>query len=134
MRCSHCGDCCKETEMLLSNDDIGVLEEAGYKREEFARFDKNGYVKLRNRKRFCIFYDRDEQRCRVYKIRPEGCRTYPVVCTAEGKIVTDTLCPMIKTVSKKELEGKGRKVVDLLKKIDSEAADRRKNQKLDVLF
>jgi len=49
-----------------------------------------------------------------------------VICSVEDGIIVDELCPMGNTVSKKEIEANGRKVVKLLAIIDREAEDRKK--------
>jgi Fe-S-cluster containining protein len=126
MRCSHCGICCKKTEMLLSSADIELLEKAGYKKQECVRYDKQGYAKLRNRNGYCVFYDSAKHRCKAYKHRPSGCRIYPVIYSEENGVIVDELCPEKHTVSISELERKGRKVVNLLNKIDKEAASHKK--------
>lgn len=121
MRCSHCGKCCEKTEMLLSKADIERLENAGYRRELFVRYDKHGFVQLRNREGYCVFYDEAKNRCKVYKHRPLGCRIYPVIYSEGEGIIVDDLCPMKNTVSNSELKRKGKKLIGLLKSIDNEA-------------
>jgi len=124
MRCSHCGICCTKTEMLLSNADIELLEKTGHDRQEFVRYDKKGYARLRNRNGYCVFYDSAKHRCKAYKHRPLGCRIYPVVYSEEDGVIADDLCPERNTVSETEMERKGMKVVKLLDRIDSEAEAR----------
>ena len=129
MRCSHCDLCCKETEMLLSNEDVRLLEEAGQDKDRFARCDKHGYVFLRNYRGYCFFYDATKHRCRAYSVRPLGCRLYPVVCSDENAIFVDDLCPMGRTVSSEELRKKGLDVVELVRRIDLEAKTRRNTRR-----
>jgi Fe-S-cluster containining protein len=93
MHCSHCGLCCKKTEMPLSNIDIERLKRTGYDRKKFVRSDKHGYVRLNNRRGFCVFYDAEKHRCNIYRHRPSGCRLYPVIYSEEEGIVADDLCP-----------------------------------------
>jgi Fe-S-cluster containining protein len=121
MRCSHCGVCCQETEMPLSDEDVRLLEKTGYPKEKFARRDERGYLLLRNKRGHCFFYDMTKRLCSVYSIRPQGCRTYPVVCTDENTVLVDDLCPRKRTVSEKELRRKGEEVLKLVQKIDSQA-------------
>jgi Fe-S-cluster containining protein len=123
MRCSHCGLCCEKTEMMLSNADVERLERVGYTRQKFVRYDRHGFARLKNRHGFCVFYDVEECRCRIYKHRPLGCRIYPVIYS-EQAVVVDNLCPMRNTVSKTELKRKGKKVIELLQRIDKEATSR----------
>ncbi|PMB75174.1 MAG: YkgJ family cysteine cluster protein, partial [Candidatus Bathyarchaeota archaeon] len=65
--------------MLLSEADIKRLEKVGYNREEFVRYDKKGFAKLRNNRGYCVFYNPQKERCKVYNYRPLGCRIYPVI-------------------------------------------------------
>jgi len=125
MRCSRCGKCCEETEMLLCKADISRLEKAGYASEGFVRYDRQGYARLRNQEICCVFYDAQKSRCRAYKHRPLGCRVYPVIYCEEEGVVVDNICPMQDTVQRAELRRKGSRVVKLLKEIDSEAEARR---------
>jgi Fe-S-cluster containining protein len=110
--------------MLLSEEDMRLLERAGHTRERFVRYDKHGYAMLRNRKGYCVFYDVERSRCKAYTFRPLGCRMYPVVYSEENVAVVDELCPMGRTVSKAELGKKGERVSELLGRIELEAASR----------
>jgi Fe-S-cluster containining protein len=130
MHCSHCGVCCHETAMLLSEEDISRLEKAGYSPNRFFKFDRQGYAKLRNTQGYCYFYDAKKRRCRAYRLRPHGCRLYPVISEAEDTIILDELCPTRNTVTKKEMEAKGKGVLKLLKVIDKEAAKRKAAEKV----
>lgn len=49
-----------------------------------------------------------------------------MICSVEDGIIVDELCPMGNTVSRKEIEAKGKKVLKLLAVIDREAEDRKK--------
>jgi Fe-S-cluster containining protein len=110
--------------MMLSNADVERLEEEGYNRQSFMRHDRRGYARLRNSRGLCVFYDSEKCRCKVYRNRPSGCRTYPVIYSEEEGMIVEELCPMKDTVSKKELENKGKRVIGLLRMIDEEAARR----------
>jgi Fe-S-cluster containining protein len=125
MRCLRCGVCCKETEMLLSAEDIEQLEKKGYDRDFFVHFDSEGYATLRNYNGYCIFYDAEKKRCKVRPHRPSGCRIYPVIYDEEKGIVVDNICPACGTVTEKQKAKRGKKVLKLLKTIDTEAKKRR---------
>ena len=125
MRCLRCGVCCRETEMLLSAEDIERLERKGYSKEFFARFDRAGYAKLQNRQGYCVFYDVEKRRCKVHADRPLGCRLYPVIYDEAKGIVVDAICHAQDTVSEKQKVKRGRKVLKLLERIDAEAEKRR---------
>ena len=125
MRCSHCGVCCKKTEMMLSNTDIERLERVGYNRQKFVRYDRHGFARLKNRQEFCVFYDVEKRRCKIYEHRPLGCRIYPAIYSEQEGVIVDDLCPMKNTVSEIELKRKGKKVKELLQRIDNEATSHR---------
>ena len=124
MRCLRCGDCCRETEMLLSKEDINRLEGKGYRREFFILFDKEGYAKLRNLQRHCVFYDIENRQCKVYRDRPLGCRLYPVIYDEEKGIVVDEVCHAEGKLNEKQMARKGQKVLKLLERVDAEAESR----------
>jgi Fe-S-cluster containining protein len=108
--------------MLLSTADAERLERAGYDRQKFMRNDKNGFVRLKNCRGFCVFYDMEKCRCKIYRYRPLGCRIYPVIYSELEGVVVDDLCPMKNTIPKSELKRRGKKVMELIQRIDREAA------------
>jgi Fe-S-cluster containining protein len=110
--------------MMLSQEDIVLLEMTGYPSKKFQCHDRKGYVKLRNREGYCFFYDVEKRRCRAYALRPQGCRLYPVIYSVEDGIILDELCPMGDTISSRETKAKGKKVLKLLEVIDREARNR----------
>lgn len=121
MRCTRCGTCCQETEMLLSKEDILRLEKKGYPKEFFTRYDKEGYATMRNNQGHCVFYNPEKLQCNIYAERPSGCRVYPVIYDEAHGIVADTICHAHGTVTAQEKKRKGKKVLKLLEKIDREA-------------
>ncbi len=125
MHCLRCGICCRETEMLLSKKDIERLEKKGYTRNFFVSFDTKGYAKLRNHRGYCVFYDAEKNRCRVRFDRPLGCRIYPVIYDETNGLTVDIICPNRKTLTDKQQVKRGKKVLQLLKTIDTEAKQRR---------
>ena len=125
MRCLRCGVCCKETEMLLSADDIERVERKGYDRDFFVRFDSEGYATLRNNRGYCVFYDAEKSRCKVRAHRPLGCRIYPVIYDENKGITVDTICSSRNSVTDKQKARRGKKVLKLLETIDAEAKNRR---------
>ncbi len=129
MRCSHCGVCCTQTEMLLSKKDIKRLESRGYSPESFVQYDKQGYAQLKNRDGYCVFYDCKKHRCIVYDDRPAGCRVYPVIVDEENRIVLDNICQSRNTITQEEKTLKGKRVIRLLERIDAEAKERRSGVK-----
>lgn len=128
MHCSHCGICCTETEMLLSKKDITLLENQGFSRAYFAKFDRQGFAYLKNVDGYCVFYNRDKQRCKIYANRPAGCRVYPVILDEETGIILDNICPERDTINEAEKSLKGKRVIKLLDIIDNEALVRNKQK------
>lgn len=125
MRCSNCGICCTETEMILSEKDIERLVNRGFNKNFFAKVNKEGYTQLRNREGYCVFYDAKKRQCSVYADRPAGCRVYPVIVDEEKGIILDDICQSRDTVTDKEKRAKGKRVIRLLERIDCEAENRR---------
>jgi Fe-S-cluster containining protein len=108
--------------MLVSGADIRLLEKSGYAKERFVQLNMEGFAQLRNRNGYCVFYADADHRCRVYNVRPLGCRIYPVIYSEEEGVVVDDLCPQRDSVSRKEVAIKAKKLMTLLRKIDDEAA------------
>ena len=106
--------------MLLSKEDIERLERVGFSREDFTVTCGDGLTRLRNVGQWCFFYDPAEKECQVYEYRPLGCFIYPVVHSIDEGVMVDEPCPEKYTVSKHELEVKGKILLKHLKKITSE--------------
>lgn len=101
--CLSCGLCCKNTEMLLTEDNVKRIESLGYRREEFAE-RKNGLYFLRNINGHCYFYDPEGRGCKIYKYRPLGCSVYPVVMDVDKmREVVDDYCPLSWSISRREV-------------------------------
>ncbi|MEZ0320185.1 MAG: YkgJ family cysteine cluster protein [Pyrobaculum sp.] len=101
-RCIKCGICCIGTEMELLAEDIERIVAAGYKLEEFA-IEKDGVYRLRNVDGHCVFYDPLSRSCKIYDIRPVGCRLYPLVYDGV-EVTVDRTCPTWDTVPRREIE------------------------------
>ena len=93
--CSNCGTCCEETEMMLSNEDIDRISKAGY--DNFYEMDSDGYLILKNLPGdppHCTFYDPERKTCKIYTIRPRGCRFYPMIFEVDSHTcIIDDYCP-----------------------------------------
>jgi len=124
MRCSNCGVCCTETEMLLSKKDIKRLEKKGFSQNLFVQYDHQGYAQLKNCDGYCVFYDRKNRQCSVYADRPAGCRVYPVILDEEAGIILDDICEARNSITCSEKKSKGKRVINLLEVIDAEALSR----------
>ena len=124
MRCTHCGICCRQTQMPLSEKDIYLLEETGHARKQFVHVNKKGQAQLRNKKGYCIFYNTEKHSCNAYRRRPAGCRLYPVIYSEQEGVVTDNICPTRNTVTKAEIRRKTGTLMRLLQEIDDETLKR----------
>jgi hypothetical protein len=111
--------------MLLSEKDIERLVNLGFEKSFFAKTDKEGYVQLKNRVGYCVFYDAKKHQCSIYADRPAGCRVYPVIVDEEKGIILDEICQSRDTITATEKLVKGKRVVRLLERIDFEAENRR---------
>ncbi|MHA1203934.1 MAG: YkgJ family cysteine cluster protein [Candidatus Heimdallarchaeaceae archaeon] len=88
---SQCFECCKETEMVLSNEDILRIKKLGYKIQEFALYEDGFYI-LKNKNGYCVFLKNGK--CSIYKNRPEGCKYYPLIFDVESNsVIIDKDCP-----------------------------------------
>jgi uncharacterized protein len=91
--CLHhqCVDCCIETEMPLTANDLKRIEKLGFKKIDFT-IEVEGETRLRNRGKACFFLK--DGACSIYESRPEGCRIYPLVYDVDShKFVYDPVCP-----------------------------------------
>ena len=106
---------------MLSNVDIEYLERLGFDKAKFIRYDRSSFAKIKNHRGFCVFYDTKNSCCLIYRHRPLGCRFYPVIYSEQEGIIVDDLCPKRDTVSKLELKRMGKRLIELLQRIDKEA-------------
>lgn len=72
----ECIQCCIETEMPLSKEDIEHIGRSGFDYSYFV-VNRDGWLQLRKYDGRCAF--NDGQECLIHENRPEGCRIYPVV-------------------------------------------------------
>lgn len=114
-KCIECGICCIGTEMELLAEDIERITSAGFKLEDFA-VEKDGIYRLKNVDGHCVFYDTSTRRCKIYDIRPVGCRLYPLIYDGE-KVDVDRTCPTWHTVSKGEIQRLAPYVVKFLEDV-----------------
>jgi len=95
--CKDCGNCCIETEMLLSSNDIALIKKNSTKHLKIASFvrkTEEGFNQLINVKGYCVFFDSAANLCTIYGVRPQGCRFYPLIYDSDKKLcVLDNECP-----------------------------------------
>ena len=116
-----CVQCCLETEMPLSKEDIERIKGLGFDYDYFV-VKRSGWLQLRNYDGRCVF--NDGKRCLIYKNRPEGCRLYPIIYYEDNKCVAlDEECPLIDEfkISEKDL----RTEVSLVTKLKDERRQRK---------
>ena len=86
---SHrCIQCCVQTEMQLTNEDVRRIHELGFA-DSYYIVEDGGWLLLKNFEGRCVF--NDGRKCLIYDDRPEGCRSYPVVYVGRPKL--DDECP-----------------------------------------
>ena len=95
--CLDCGKCCLETEMTLSQEDIKRIInyfEGDIEQEDFCQVSSDGYLQLRNNDLHCYFFEPSTKTCKIYDIRPQGCKFYPLIYNMkENKCTLDEDCP-----------------------------------------
>ena len=96
-KCNDCGKCCLETEMLLSKEDVNLILKRSannYRKADFVIRNKNGNFQLKNVNGHCVFLDISSKLCKIYEIRPQGCRFYPMIYDiGRKKCIIDNECP-----------------------------------------
>jgi hypothetical protein len=101
--------------MTLTEADVERLEGAGFR--DFVHLNEDGDLELVNLSGCCVFLDRGQ--CRVYELRPEGCRFYPlVVDLGTGRVVRDDYCPY-----RDDFSMDGSSVRGLKRSVEREAAE-----------
>jgi len=116
--CSNftCAKCCKDTEMLLSREDIARIQALGFSKDEFCFLDSNGFYKLQNIDGSCFFLKNNQ--CKIYSNRPQGCKFYPMIFDVDNnKAVCDNECPLKDSLSEKLVDSFSsdlRKFINLL--------------------
>ena len=93
-------------------------------RKQFVHVNKKGYAQLRNKNGYCVFYNTEKNICRAYRLRPTGCRLYPVIYSEQEGVVTDNICPTRHTVTRTEIRRKTGTLMRLLREMDDEALRR----------
>jgi Fe-S-cluster containining protein len=77
--CLECGACCRDNRVELEDQDIERFDEAGrgeLYRPPYAKRDDGKIVLVLRRDKRCKHLA-DDNRCGVYPIRPDACRTFP---------------------------------------------------------
>lgn len=96
-KCIDCGSCCRETEMILSKQDIENIiksQRNDLKEIDFVKKSIDGFFQLKNINGYCIFFDSTTNLCKIYEVRPQGCRFYPLIYDSDKKLcVFDRDCP-----------------------------------------
>ena len=88
---TKCMQCCKETNMVLSNHDVKKIKKKGLPLSFFIQND-DGWLRLKNAHGRCVFHN--GKICTIYDNRPEGCVLYPVVYDKDAhQVILDKDCP-----------------------------------------
>lgn len=100
VRCGFrdCHQCCLETEMLLTQEDLKRIEAAGFNRKDFLLpFEEtDNFFQLKNVESplgmKCYFLDL-KGNCTIYDIAPLGCKLYPLIKNLDtNEVMVDFDC------------------------------------------
>ncbi len=98
-KCKDCGECCLDTEMILSQHDIDLIVKNHptiINKRDFTFKNKNGNFQLKNDDNHCVFLDFSTKKCKIYDYRPQGCMFYPLIYDFQKKnCIFDKDCPRI---------------------------------------
>ncbi len=100
--CSNftCANCCRDTDMILSREDITRIQALGFSLNDFCILDSDGFYKLKNVNGCCYFLENNK--CKIYSNRPQGCKFYPIIFDMDAnKAICDSDCPLKDTLSEK---------------------------------
>jgi len=111
--------------MMLLEEDVRRIMKLGYKFNDFAYIDEEGFIRLKNRDGHCVFLDVESCKCKIYEFRPIGCRLYPIVYVEGVGIVIDSECPASNTVTVEEVIEKAKTLLQVIDKLKKEAVMRR---------
>lgn len=103
-QCRQCGACCKiEGIVRLKDDDtakiaahLGLSETDFIARETEIAPDRKGLVLKDRPDGACAMLD-ENNRCKIYPVRPEKCRTFPYDWVNDNSL---TYCPGLKDLEK----------------------------------
>lgn len=102
--------------MPLTIRDIRRIVKKGFNSKNFI-LRKEGERHLRNVEGSCFFLKNGK--CKIYSIRPEGCRLYPLVYDAtENRVIIDQSCPYSEKFKIKQERSK--QLRELVKRIKRE--------------
>lgn len=84
--------------MLVSELDIQLIAQTlNLTRNDFIIINEFDIPQLKNKDNHCVFLDYTSKFCTIYKIRPKGCRFYPLVYDKDkSKCIYDSDCPRVK--------------------------------------
>ena len=86
-----CTQCCSQTEMILSNEDVEKIKGLGFDFDFFV-VNIDDWLQIKNYDGRCVF--NDGKKCLIYENRPEGCKLYPITYDEdENCAVLDEDCP-----------------------------------------
>jgi len=117
-----CIQCCLETSMPLSSQDIARIKKLGFDTNFFV-IEKDYWLQLKNIDGRCVFHNGII--CTIYDNKPKGCKIYPIIYDKDKKCaVFDKDCPYIDKFQMSK--GNIKKLYDLVSKLESERAERKK--------
>ena len=94
--CEDCGKCCLFSQMILSEKEYKKIMKKNKDLRQLNAFSlgDDGFLRMRTINGECVFFDKITKRCSIYRIRPMGCRIYPIHFNFEEQICKfGKLCP-----------------------------------------
>ena len=121
----NCIQCCKNTNMTLSEKDIDRIQSLGFSYDFYIDIN-NGWLQLKNKDGLCVFHYC--KKCLIYENRPEGCQLYPLTYDNDNKCtIFDKECPhQSKFIISESLKNK---LSNLISRVISERSQRMNNCK-----
>lgn len=121
----NCIQCCKNTNMILSEKDIDRIQSLGFSYDFYVDIN-NGWLQLKNKDGLCVFHNC--KKCLIYESRPEGCQLYPLTYDNDNKCtIFDKECPhQSKFIISESLKNK---LFNLISRAISERSQRMNNCK-----
>ncbi len=95
-KCDDCGKCCLRSNMILSEQEYKKILKKfkDLKQFDIWSIDEDGFLRMLTIEHECIFLDKTTKKCSIYKVRPKGCRFYPLIYDFElQKCRFGEICP-----------------------------------------
>lgn len=105
--------------MILSSEEVQIIIDCGYDKEDFCYVDEEGFIRLKNVNGICFFLR--DNKCIIYSSRPQGCKFYPIIFDLDtNKAIVDPDCPLAVSISSKTISTFNKDLKKFIRKIMEE--------------